>query len=98
MIGEAFHIEIIADDDRRHPGTAVMAGDFDAIGGSVKHALGFADRVIDLAGGDVSPLPPESVAAAVDEMEKTLLVETHQIAGAEPGVALREHVPQDLLL
>ena len=31
----------------------LLAGDLDAIGGGVKHALAFADRVVDLAGRDV---------------------------------------------
>src|SRR5262249_49287694 len=34
---------------------------------------------------------------AIDEMEKALIVEPHQVAGAEPGVALGKHIAQDLL-
>ena len=75
-----------------------MAGDLDAIGGGIEHARAFADRIIDFAGRDVLALPAEGVADPVDEMEEALLVEPHQVAGAEPGVALGEHVAQDLLL
>src|ERR1700733_10927884 len=74
-----------------------MARDLDAIGGGVEHALAFADRVVDFAGRDIFALPAEGVADAVDEMEKALLVQPHQIAGAEPGVALGEDIAQYLL-
>src|SRR6185295_11159327 len=38
------------------------------------------------------------VADAVDEIEIAVLVLAHQVAGAEPDVALLEHVVQDLLV
>src|ERR1700760_1144254 len=75
-----------------------MAGDFDAISGGIEHALACADRVIDLAGGDILALPAEGVADAVHEMEEALVIEPHQIPGAKPGVAFHEGVAQDFLL
>ena len=50
------------------------------------------------AGRDVLALPAEGVADAIDEIEIAQLVAPHQIAGAEPAVALLEHVAQNLLL
>ena len=56
------------------------------------------DRRGDFRGRDVLALPAEGVADPVDEIEKAACVPAHQIAGAKPGVARREHVAQDLLL
>src|SRR5690606_2580191 len=47
---------------------------------------------------DVLALPAEGVAQPVHEVEIALPVLAHQVAGAEPAVALLEHVGQDLLL
>ena len=79
------------------PARPSLPGDLDAIGRGVEHALALADRVIDFAGRDILALPAEGVADPVDEMKEALLVEPHQIAGAEPGVALGEDVAQDFL-
>ena len=46
---------------------------------------------------DVLALPAKRVADAVDEIIEALGVAAHQVAGAHPGVAGREHVAQDLL-
>src|SRR5581483_8986012 len=54
------------------------------------------DRLGNLGRRDVFALPAEGVADAVDEVEEAARVLAHQIAGAEPGVAGREHVAQDL--
>src|SRR5262249_6591552 len=48
-----------------------------------------------LGGRYVLALPAEGIADAVDEVEEGVAVAAHQIAGAEPGVALLEHVAQD---
>src|ERR1051326_5431207 len=98
VIGEHCEIESFTNDDPRHAGAGVMAGDLDAVGGGIDHALAFANGIVDLAGRDILALPAEGIADPVDEMEEALLVEPHQIAGAEPGVAFCEDVAQDFLL
>src|SRR5436305_1591578 len=85
-------------DDRAHAGAAIGAGDADAVGCGVDHAGEIAHGVVDLGGRDVLALPAEGIADAIDEMEESLVVEPHQIAGPEPGIALGENIPQDLLL
>src|SRR5690348_17223487 len=46
MSSEDSEVEIIPNDDRRHAGASVMAGDLDAVGRGIKHALAFANRVV----------------------------------------------------
>src|SRR5262249_3295720 len=54
--------------------------------------------VVDLRSRDIFALPAEGVANAIDEVEKALVIELHQIAGAEPGIAVSEDIAQNLLL
>src|ERR1700751_1824136 len=75
-----------------------MPPHFDAIDHGVGDAGAGADRTGDLGGRDVLALPAEGVADAVDESEIAARILAHQIAGAEPTIARREHVAQELAL
>jgi hypothetical protein len=97
VIGERVDVECVVNDDGGHAGAAIMARHFDAVSRRIQNALALPDRIVDFAGRDVLALPAKSVADAIDEMEEALLVEPHQVAGAEPGVALGEHVAQNFL-
>ena len=83
-------------DHRGHAGPAVVPGHFDAVDIGLPHVVELSDRFLDLGGRDVLALPSEGVADAVDEIEIAVLILAHQVAGAEPDVALLEHVAQDL--
>src|SRR5262249_61239610 len=83
---------------RRHAGVAVEPGDIHAADRGIGDAVKLAQRPRDFGRGDVLAFPAEGVADAVDEIEKPFFVAPHQVAGAEPRVARREHVAQDLLL
>src|SRR5690348_13485906 len=98
MVGERDEIEPIAGHDRRHAGTAIGAGNADAISRGVENARTVSDRIVHFAGRDVLAFPAKSIADPIDEVEKALLVEQHQVAGAKPGIALGDDVAQDLLL
>src|SRR3954454_8428981 len=98
MGGQRLDVKALVHHDRAHAGAAVGAGDADAVGGGVDHAGEIAHGVVDLRSRDVLALPAKGVADAVDEVEEALLVEPHQIAGAEPGIALGKDIAQDLLL
>ncbi|MNN74801.1 hypothetical protein D3C81_1910370 [compost metagenome] len=54
--------------------------------------------LLDLGGRDVLALPAIGVAQAVHKVEIAVAVLTHQVAGAEPAIALLEDVGEDLLL
>ncbi len=54
-----------------------------------------AHHLRDLCGRYVFTLPTEGIADAVDEIEIALGITAHEIAGAEPSIALGEHVAQD---
>src|SRR6185437_4224821 len=64
----------------------------------IEDAAAIPDRIGDLACRNILALPAEGISDAIDEMEKAVVVDRHEIAGAKPGVALGEHVAQDLLL
>src|SRR5438046_790068 len=61
-----------------------------------EHAIERSDRLFDLGRRYVLALPTEGIADAVDKIEIAVRVLAHEIAGAEPSVALLEHVAQDL--
>jgi hypothetical protein len=82
-------------DDRGHAGAAVAADHGDAVD------IGFRDAgkvLIAPRPSEVetfSPFQRNGVADAVDEIEIAALVLAHQVAGAEPGIALLEHVAEE---
>ena len=98
MRAQGREIDRIVGDDRRHAGAALVARHGDAVHGGVADAAEAADGFGDLRGRNVLALPAKSVADPVDEIEIAALVAPHQVAGAEPGVARREDVAQDLPL
>src|SRR3954447_7406145 len=98
MGGQRLDVKALVHHDRAHAGAAIGAGDVDAVGGGIDHAGEIAYGVVDLRGRDVLALPAKGVADAIDEVEEAFLVEPHQIAGAEPGIALGKDIAQDLLL
>src|SRR3954447_11687032 len=98
MGGQRPDDEALVDHDRAHAGAAIGAGNADAVGGGVDDAGEIAHGVVDLRSRDVLALPAKGVGDAVDEVEEALLVEPHQIAGAEPGIPLGKDIAKDLLL
>src|SRR3984893_4596510 len=94
---EILKIEAIVDHDCRHSGAAIGAGNHDAIGRGIDYTCDIPHRIAPSGGPHVRALPAEDIAEAIDEVEIALLVEPHQIAGAKPGIALGEHVAQNLL-
>src|ERR1700756_2064546 len=95
MLAKNFEIEILADNDRGHAGADIGARHGHAIGRGVDDPMAIAKAVIDLAGRDILALPAKGIADTIDEIEEALLVLPHQIAGAKPGIALREDIAQD---
>src|SRR5215471_18654287 len=91
-------IEISSRHQRRHAGLALAARHLDTVDVRLFHARKNRERFGDFRGGDVLSLPAEGVAGAVHEIEIAVLVAAHEIAGAEPRVALFERVPQDFFL
>src|SRR5258708_20337841 len=53
-----------------------------------------AHHLRNLRGRYVFALPAEGIADAIDEIEIALGIAAHEIAGAEPAIALLEHVEQ----
>src|SRR6516162_3231938 len=98
MVAQRRQVEVVLGDDRGHAGAAVTAGNLNAVDVGLQNAVELPDHLLDLGGRDVLAFPAESVADAIDEIEVAVLVLAHQIAGAEPDVALLEHVVQDLLV
>ena len=95
--GEGGGVELALHDQGGHAGLALVARDRHAVDDRLRHAGRLGQALLDLDGGDVLALPPEGVADAVDEVEIAFGVLAHQVAGAEPAVALLEDVRQDLL-
>src|ERR1700739_2044268 len=98
MVNERLEVKILVDHDRRHAGAAIRVGNAYSVGRRIKDTRAVPDRIIHFAGCNILALPAESVADTVDEIEKSLFVDPHQIAGSKPSVALRKHVAQNLLL
>src|SRR6267143_128470 len=95
---ERDEVEARADHDRGHPGPTLRPGDGDAVDQRVGHAGTRGDRFGDLRGRHILALPPERVTDTVDEVEIAPRVPSHQVAGAEPGVARFEHAAENLFL
>src|ERR1700679_1627767 len=51
-----------------------------------------------LGGGHILTLPPKGVADAIDKVEETTLVFSHQVSGAYPGVSMFEDIAEDLFI
>src|SRR5205085_3148214 len=90
--------EVAVDDQGGHAGAPVRSRHLHAVDGGLVHARRGLQPFSHLGGGDVLALPAEGVADAVDEIEISLAVQAHQVAGGEPGVARLEDVVDDLLL
>src|SRR2546427_537050 len=98
MLTEGAEVEVFADDNGGHSDAAFRARDRHPVNDRVDHAGTGSDRLGHLGGRHILSLPPEGVADPVDEVEVALLVLSHQVARAEPGVAKLEHVAEDLFL
>src|SRR6202021_1580691 len=94
---EHFEIETPVHHQRRHARAAVGARHGNPVGRRVENAGAAHDRVVHLAGCDILPLPAERIANPGDEIVVTMVVDLHEIAGAEPDVACRKDITQDLL-
>src|SRR5438309_8405726 len=91
-------VEARVRDDGGHSGAAVRPGDGHPVDHRVEHARTRAEDLGDLGGGDVLALPAEGVAEAVDEVEVALVVASHEVARAKPGVIRLEYVSENLPL
>src|SRR6185312_4733484 len=91
-------IEHIRGDDGRHAGASIVARYGDAIDVGILDAGERVAGLGNLRGRHFLALPAAGVPDAVYEIEIAAPVLAHQIAGAEPGIALGEHVVQDLVL
>src|ERR1700692_1412879 len=98
MICELGKIKTLIDHDRGHSGAAVGAGNSDAIGGGMDDARAVRNRLVHFRRRDILAFPAEGVADPVDKVEEAGGVELHQVAGAKPGIALRENIAQHFLL
>ena len=98
MLAQRRKVDVAVGDERRHAGAAVPARDGDAVDVGFGNAGKCGDRLGHFRSRDVLALPAEGVADAIDEIKIALLVLAQQVAGAEPHVALLEHVAQDFLL
>src|SRR5262245_7741020 len=98
MIAEGGEVEIALGDDRGHASAAIAPGHGDAVDIGLKRAVELTDNFLDFGGRHILTLPAEGVADAVNEIEIAVAILAHQVAGAEPEIALREGVVQDLLL
>src|SRR2546430_6645295 len=95
---ERDEVEARADHDRGHPGPPLRPGNGHAVDQRVGHAGARGDRFGDLRGRHILALPAERVTDTVDEVEIASRVPSHQVTGAEPGVARLEHAAEDLFL
>src|SRR5687767_7357514 len=98
MTGEAGKIEFVIHYQGGHAGPSLRAGHAHAIDVRLLDAGENGQRLRNLGGGDVLPLPAEGVADAIDEIEVAEGVLPHEVAGPEPPVALFKDVVQDLFL
>src|ERR1700730_3244013 len=90
-------IKPIVDHDRSHSGAAVGAWNFNAIGRGIGHSGAIQYRFVHFGGRDILALPAEGIADPIDKVEIATCIEPHQIAGAKPGIARRQHIAQDFL-
>src|SRR5439155_1729966 len=95
---ERDQVEVVADHDGRHAGAAFRAGNRHPVNDRIDHAGARGDRLGNLRGRYILALPAEGVTDAIDEVEIALLIPSHQVTGAKPGVARLEDVAEDLLL
>src|SRR3984893_3082329 len=98
MLAKRFQVDIAVDDEGRHAGAAIRSRDADAVDTGFGNARKCGDRFGNFRGRDILAFPAEGVADAIDEIEIALIVLAQEIAGAEPQVALLEHIAQDLPL
>src|SRR5690348_16762567 len=98
MRAQRAEVETRRRDERRHALLPFMAGNAHAIDIRILDTGKRGDRLRDFRRRDILALPAEGVADAVDEIEIAARVLAHQVAGAEPRIALLEHVAQHLAL
>src|SRR5260370_25684342 len=96
MLRELGGIQARMDRHGRHAGAAGAARDADPVDVGFSDAGKLADRLLYLGGGYVLALPAKGVADPIDEIEISVRVLAHQVAGAKPAVALLEDIVQDL--
>ena len=98
MCSQHREIQRLVGDKRGHPRAAVGAANRHSVDDGLRDAGTRADRAGDLGGRHVLALPAEGGANAIDEVDVTLFVLPHQVAGAKPRVTGLEDVAKDLLL
>src|SRR6202521_2406489 len=97
VLAEGRKIERALGAQPRHAGAPRLAGDAHAVNDGFQNSRERGHHLGHLEGRYVLALPAKSVADPVDEIEIAALVLLHDVAGAEPGVTLLEHVAQDFL-
>src|SRR5882672_10513575 len=91
---EGLQVQLIVSNEYGHAGAPIGAGHSHPIDAGMLDARERADRLSHLGGGDIFTLPAEGVAGTVDEIEITLLVLSHQVAGTKPGVSRLEDIAE----
>ena len=97
MSPECLEVQLIVSDEHGHAGAAVGAGNSYSIDAGLLDAGKGTDRLRHLGSGNIFTLPAKGVADTVNEIEITLLVLSHQVAGTKPGVSRLEHVAEYLV-
>src|SRR5262245_17012148 len=75
-----------------------MSRNLDAVHDRAAYLRPGGNDVRHFARGDVLSLPAKRVANSIHKMEKAAGVAPHQIAAAEPRVAVGDHVAENLAL
>ena len=98
MFSETSEIELVVDDDCNHPRPAIISGSRDTKDHRFLHFRPRTDCVRDFTRRDVLALPAKRVPHAIDKVEESCRIATHQIAAPEPRVTRRENVAQHLAI
>src|SRR5215813_2232954 len=99
QIGSERHeIEIGIAHDRCHAGAALTARHLHAVDIGLLNPCKYANHLRNLGGRYVFALPAVGITDTVDKVEIAIAVTAHEIAGAEPGIAVDKYVAQDLRL
>src|SRR5690606_8345522 len=98
MACKAVRIERAFRDERRHSGAPVLTGNGDAIDDGIPDARTLRKGIGDLDCRYILALPAERIADTVDEIEIAVRILLHQIAGAEPAVALLLDIAENFRL
>src|SRR5690606_32313725 len=98
MACKAVRIERAFRDERRHSGAPVLTGNGDAVDDGILDARKLRKGIGDLDCRYILALPAERIADTVDEIEIAVRILLHQIAGAEPAVALLLDIAENFRL